>query len=476
MSEPDLIHQQRDILRRFRMANHQRTKAESTAAHRYKAERANADTALSQTQQTAKAQFTTSIAEAEIRHKTERDAADALLDKVRKIARDRLTRARDAHTQAQAALNQVKLRHLLEQASSTSPILDHNVSAAQKLDHSFSLAVESAQSISATVVALKEQQRIAATRRQALLWFALALLVVGVVWGFSKYQAQQTHYAQATAIAVAQVTATAVVQAQVTAEAQARVTATALAPQAQATAIALGLEPTHVRINPVDGAIYVLVPAGEFTMGSPTGVGSNDEHPQTKVILPAFWIMRTEVTNAQYKLCVDVGKCTKPDNAYWDKSENGNAPVTDVDWDQARAYAAWVGGRLPTEAEWEKAACGTDGRAYPWGNTEPNDQRLNYNNKGGHTSTVGSYPSGASPYGALDMAGNVWEWTSSQYLPYPYRNDDGRENAEGGDRRVLRGGSLRDDRDVVRCAYRFWRGRNSEFNFVGLRVAVFFSF
>jgi len=144
--------------------------------------------------------------------------------------------------------------------------------------------------------------------------------------------------------------------------------------------------------------------------------------------------------------------------------------VTHVDWSQARTYAAWVGGRLPTEAEWEKAACGTDERVYPWGNAEPNDQRLNYNNKVGHTSAVGSYPAGASPYGALDMAGNVWEWTSSQYRGYPYKADDGREDATGEDARVLRGGSFTRTRDYVRCAYRSRLDPSARNLNVGFRV------
>ncbi len=206
---------------------------------------------MSQAQQTAKTQLAKLTADAETRHKTERSTADELLDRTRKMARDQLTQARDAHTQAQTALTQVKLHHLLEQSSSTPPAPDHNANAGQVLGRSSSLAVESAQGISATVGALVEQQRIAASRRQALLWVALALLVVGGLRGFSQYQTQQTRYVQATATAVAQATVT------------------ALASQAQATAVTLGLEPTHVRISPVDNAIYVLVPAGEFTMGSP---------------------------------------------------------------------------------------------------------------------------------------------------------------------------------------------------------------
>jgi len=452
MSEPDLIQQQREILQGFRAANQQRDQAESTATNQHKTDRSNADTAMSQAHQTAKTQLAEHINKAEIRHKIERSDVDEQMDKVRKMARDQLTQASDARLGAQRTLNNANLHYLLEQAPPTTPDLGNDVNASQQLARSSSLAVESAQSIWATVVELQEQQQKAASRRQALLWAAVALLVVGSLWSFSRYQAQQTRYAQATATAVAPLTATAVAQAQATVEAQAQATTAAVVSQAQATAVALGLEPTHVRINPVDGAIYVLVSAGEFTMGSPAGVGEDNEHPQTKVTLPTFWIMQTEVTNAQYKLCIDADKCTKPNNAEWDKSENGNYPVVDVDWHQARAYALWVGGRLPTEAEWEKAARGTDGRVYPWGNTEPNDQGLFYNNKVGHTSIVGSYPAGASPYGLLDMAGNVWEWTNSQYLPYPYRSNDGRENVEGDASRVVRSGSWNDVRSSMRCA------------------------
>ena len=128
--------------------------------------------------------------------------------------------------------------------------------------------------------------------------------------------------------------------------------------------------------------------------------------------------MSTEVTNAQYLRCVDAGTCDPPadSNRRYADAQFADQPVTGVTWFQARDYANWVGGRLPTEAEWEKACRGTDGRTYPWGNQDPTGDLLNYSETGlGTSNTVGSYPEGASPYGALDMAGNVWEWTSSAY-------------------------------------------------------------
>ena len=207
---------------------------------------------------------------------------------------------------------------------------------------------------------------------------------------------------------------------------------------------------------PSDTPVYVWIPPGEFLMGSDPNVdsmGQKDELEQHTVPLDGFWIMRTEVTNEQYARCVDAGVCTRPDNERWHRSEYVREPVTDVDWYQAGAYAEWVGGRLPTEAEWEKACRGTDGDIYPWGNEEPDRTRLNYSESGlNGVVRVGSYPPGA--YGLYDMAGNVWEWTSSQYADYPYDPGYDRENPEGGDVRTLRGGSWYDAEVRVRCAYR----------------------
>jgi len=224
--------------------------------------------------------------------------------------------------------------------------------------------------------------------------------------------------------------------------------------------------------RPADDMVMVYVPAGEFLMGSSDADDEAyaNEKPQHTVYLDAFWIDRTEVTNSQYRKCVEAGACPEPRCWMYGDYNGPGQPVVCVTWDDARAYAAWAGGRLPTEAEWEKAARGTDGRIYPWGD-EFDGSRLNYcdrNCAGDRKDTgaddgyavmapVGSYPAGASPYGALDMAGNVWEWVADRheegyYARSPARNPQG---PDSGDSRVLRGGGFNDEERGVRCAARY---------------------
>ena len=236
-----------------------------------------------------------------------------------------------------------------------------------------------------------------------------------------------------------------------------------------------------IRINPQDGAVYVYVPAGEFMMGSTERdrLVQDDEKLQHPVSVDGFWIMKTEVTNSQYKRCVDANICAKPNNNRWNISSYATHPATHIDWNQATIYAMWVGGRLPTEAEWEKA-CRWDSqkqkaRIYPWGDEAPNDSLLNYNRNVGDTTPVGRYsPKGDSPYGLVDMAGNAWEWTSSIYKPYPYDPEGGREDPEDPSDRVLRGGSwYYIDVDVVRCANRLNNNPNFNNNYsIGFRVVM----
>jgi eukaryotic-like serine/threonine-protein kinase len=199
--------------------------------------------------------------------------------------------------------------------------------------------------------------------------------------------------------------------------------------------------------SPVDGMVLVSVPAGEFLMGATDADSQADssEKPQHKVYLDAFWIDRTEVTAGQYAKCVAAWKCRKPPRCTG--AGKDDHPVTCVTWQDAANYCAWAGRRLPTEAEWERAARGTDGRKYPWGNEAPDCARANYAGKDGGCvggmAAVGSYPAGASPYGALDMAGNVWEWVNDWYDENYYRVSPG-SNPQGpatGTHREIRGHS-----------------------------------
>jgi formylglycine-generating enzyme required for sulfatase activity len=235
------------------------------------------------------------------------------------------------------------------------------------------------------------------------------------------------------------------------------------------TAYQAGDEPEAgaTRVAEVDGMTMVFVPAGKFSMGSDEAdpEAERDEKPQHTPHLDAYWIDQTEVTNAMYARCVETGACTAPmHSAPYKLPEYAQHPVFGVTWFQAQEYCLWAGRRLPTEAEWEKAARGTDGRRYPWGNAAPDLNLLNFGKLIGDTSEVGSYPAGASPYGALDMAGNVWEWVSDGYRADYYAHSP-EVNPPGGasaNQRVVRGGAWGVDARAVRVANRFWAfpGRN----------------
>lgn len=230
------------------------------------------------------------------------------------------------------------------------------------------------------------------------------------------------------------------------------------------------------RVRQPDGMLQVYIPAGKFLLGtSPEQLELMlvqhpswkrnliaHEQPQQAVPLEAFWLDQTEVTNAMYAQCVAGGACQAPARnssatreAYYGNPEYDDYPVIWVNWFQAQAYCTWAERRLPTEAEWEKAARGTDERRYPWGEKISCAQANYGGNCGGDTSPVGSYPEGASPYGALDMAGNVFEWVNSLYANYPYTAGPGRENLTDLENwRVLRGGSWLSDARGTRSAHR----------------------
>ena len=212
----------------------------------------------------------------------------------------------------------------------------------------------------------------------------------------------------------------------------------------------------------------IYVPAGEFLMGSTDAdsKAGDDEKPQHTVYLDAFWIDRTEVTNRQFAQflntlgghtntcgghqCLELKEGEDADShilqrSGWYEVEAGfeGHPVIEVTWYGAQAYCEWAAARLPTEAEWEKAARGVDARMYPWGNEAPDCSKEQYGDCSGATVPVGSKPAGASPYEALDMAGNVWEWVSDWYDPAHYGSSPPRNplGPTSGEEKVFRGGS-----------------------------------
>jgi formylglycine-generating enzyme required for sulfatase activity len=236
---------------------------------------------------------------------------------------------------------------------------------------------------------------------------------------------------------------------------------------ALALAAALGAAQAGARDDMVE------IPAGPFIMGSEEGPA--DERPAHRVDLAAYRIDRYPVTNAQF---AEFLNAAGPFNARGERlfdSDDPDArihrargrwiadpgyerhPVIEVPWAGARDYCAWRGKRLPTEAEWEKAARGTDGRKYPWGDEPPDRSRAQFGARRFETAPVDRFPAGASPYGVHDMAGNAWEWVSSTYRPYPYRADDGREDLAAGLLRGTRGGGHASPPEEITATQ---RGRN----------------
>jgi len=240
----------------------------------------------------------------------------------------------------------------------------------------------------------------------------------------------------------------------------------------------------------------MLVDRGPFTMGS--NGDARDEAPAHRIYLGPFWIDRHKVTNRAFAEFLNARGLRSPkgeDYFDWDDADArihraqrsgerprwvadagfADHPAVEVSWFGAHDYCLWRGLRLPTEAEWEKAARGADGRRHPWGDEVPSPTRAVYGRGYNATEPGGDRPAGASPLGVHDMVGNLREWTSSQYRPYPYRADDGREGPEPTATRVVRGASHDDDASSLRVTirrYYEYRGVRRGHHFVGFRCAT----
>jgi formylglycine-generating enzyme required for sulfatase activity len=205
----------------------------------------------------------------------------------------------------------------------------------------------------------------------------------------------------------------------------------------------------------------ILIPMGDFLMGAEDG--EPDARPAHRTMVSSFWIDQYEVTNARFLPCVESGICQPPkDRRSFDDPTMAQHPVSNVTWSQARTYCRWTGKRLPTEAEWEKAARGTDGRRYPWGNSDApvrgwlRERVLGSGHNG--TAPVGSLPLAVSPYGVHDMLGNVWEWVNDWYAEDYYVTGPS-QDPQGplrGSFRVLRGGDWSQSALELRVSYRGW--------------------
>ncbi len=350
--------------------------------------------------------------------------------------------------------------------------------------------------------------RVGEYKKLILLSDTIALLFLGGVVGCAPIQSGREQEALNTAASLARTetaTAAKIISAQLTDTPTVTITFTPPPSDTPTSTHSPTPEAGATMVSEKDSMTMVYVPAGPFLMGSseeeidivseyctekqeennspytdtrhdPCQISNyDDERPQLEVYLDAFWIDQTEVTNAQYKQCVTEGQCLSPTrdcqpiNPTYLDSDMGNYPVVCVDWSGAQAYCEWAGRRLPTNAEWEKAARGTDGRIYPWGNDTPRCYLANTQACVAMADEVGLRLEGASPYGALDMLGNVSEWVADWYdkdyytyspkdnPPGPISWNTGIESQDW-EVRVVRGGSYRIRSWLTRAAERQYRG------------------
>ncbi len=258
----------------------------------------------------------------------------------------------------------------------------------------------------------------------------------------------------------------------VTATDQPATEAPASAPTQPLAPVSLGGPQNGETIKWIDGSVLVYISAGNFTMGY------GGDAPVHSISLDGYWIQQTKVTNRMYDQCVSTGSCTPPTQELggpvFTNPTFASHPVVGVTWDQAQAYCSWVQGSLPTEAQWEKAARGANGNAYPWGNSEPSCDLLNFANCYGRTTNVDTYENGKSPFGLYDMAGNVFEWVFDFYDANYYAQSPA-ENPTGpttGQYRGVRGSSFETSDVQAASAIRRFNEQTDSGRDIGFRCAV----
>ncbi|MDX9953466.1 MAG: formylglycine-generating enzyme family protein [Anaerolineae bacterium] len=456
MPLPDVIRTQRDLLSTFRAAAKKRAEAEAAANKQHLEAQAAAKKTREQEEAAALKKKNTAFADMD-------EKTRAALGAVGEVA---------------ARLNEVHIPFPSVSVPPQASGVDPEQLFTQTIVKIPALALDLKMAISE----LQSRRKANARKRKIVLaWGAITLVVLGIL-AFSLYKDSLYSHAQ-TAIAAENWDAAAVAAEQLRSVdatrgmellveiREAEVLSAIAAENWDAAAVAAeqlrsvdatrGMELLTLSVvaagkpRPADGMVMVYAPAGEFEMGSTEG--GSDEEPVHTVALDGFWLDRTEVTNAQYGKCVTADKCDPSDYSGDSRFNGDDQPVVGVSWHDAVAYCEWAGSRLPTEAQWEYAARGSEGLTYPWGDAwrekVANCDESYCKDRYDYTSPVGSFPQGASWVGALDLAGNVWEWVADSYGDYP---SERQVNPTGpsGDYRVLRGGSWGGDGNFVRGAYR----------------------
>lgn len=469
MSESDIIQKQRQIFRDFRLASSRRVNVESEAKKQFEEQRREAEQFLDGQKQRRLQMETEARKHLDDQHK----AIESAMLRAKSHATTLLKQAQTALQEAQNAL--ADFPHPITFKAKTVPNPDVVGTPEIELQRSVKQAKQESDAVQNVVRAWEIWKESIEDRKRNIRYAVIGtviLVITIVIVTISSFHALEQHR-QATAIAQAHATATAQTQVRATAFAQA--TLEAVKPTVTAIALVQSRASLPVHLQSLEsklGMEFVYIPEGTFFMGSPNGEGDPDEHPQHTVYLDAFWISKTEITNAQYEQCISAHACN-PRPYYVSKEERQpNHPVIYVNWYDAQKFCKWAGLMLPTEAQWEKSARGPDGRVYPWGNDEPNCDKAQYHDCGGSTIAVGSKPDGASPYGVLDMAGNVREWVvdwynEKYYTHSPNHNPTGPTHANF--KKISRGGSWNSYPPELRTANRSGDGPQTKSSGIGIR-------